>query len=618
MRRSGRLGWAWMGAGLAIVCIACKASAPPRPAPARAPEPTPSRNPAPPLPSFAPQPANRLADVNGIAVLALAAPQFASLARDQRLVAHFAARAAAAGDPVAAEQGYRHNLTVIRLLRGILTRPQVVPAALLGRIRAFARLVYLNHGLHDAETGRKQRPGFTAAELRTAALAAAAAGADLGLPGRNLEYSLRALDGPLFDPRVDAQRTVHGADLTASAVNFYEGVTLRDLESFPERAPLQSRLVKQGGVVSERIYRLPPAADELDRALPWSAPPQRPVFEALSAFFRSGDSAPFEAAQRAWAEALGPVDAFAGFIDTSADPRGRKALFSGVVGMADPERAAALDRLRLRNTGEALLLLATAGAARPPRRYALTLETKSALFAAPLEAAAQLRGESVISALGEPPFVGELLRCASALRFAQLALRELSRAPVELSAVLEEALAQANAHVLAETTPELLPDPGCRELWPRFVATEWLASVASAADADRIEDDVQRAIQLQIWWFTGKGALAERHVGGRRYLSVPDTGRFRSAAQELVALLGQIQSAGDAARWRELLERHASKVDPQWRDDVVARLQGLPRRVAVLPPRLDAVLDAAGNVVDAQAVPVPDLDEQMLRDWSAY
>src|SRR5205814_806333 len=136
--------------------------------------------------------------------------------------------------------------------------------------------------------------------------------------------------------------------------------------SFPERAPLQSRLVKQGGVVSERLYRLPAAAEALDRALPWSAPPQRPVFEALSAFFRSGDSAPFEAAQHAWAEARGPVDAFAGFIDTSADPRGRKALFSAVVGMADPERTAVLDRLRLRNTGEAVLLLAAAGADRAP------------------------------------------------------------------------------------------------------------------------------------------------------------------------------------------------------------------------------------------------------------
>src|ERR1700704_3843851 len=59
----------------------CATRAPPRPrSPPRPPHP-------PPLPCSAPRPANRLADVNEIAVLALAAPQFASLARDQRLVA---------------------------------------------------------------------------------------------------------------------------------------------------------------------------------------------------------------------------------------------------------------------------------------------------------------------------------------------------------------------------------------------------------------------------------------------------------------------------------------------------------------------------------------------------
>jgi dipeptidyl-peptidase-3 len=222
----------------------------------------------------------------------------------------------------------------------------------------------------------------------------------------------------------------------------------------------------------------------------------------------------------------------------------------------------------------------------------------------------------VIPALAEPSLVRDLLRCAPALRFAQLALRELSRAPVELSAALEEALAHANAHVLAENAPELLPEARCRELWPHFAATEWLA--AAATDGDRIEDDAQRAIQLQIWWFSGKGAVVERHIGGRRYLAVPDGARFRAAARELLALLQQIEAAADAARWRELLERHASRVDPQWRDDVAVRLQGVPRRVAVLPPRLDPVIDADGKVMDAQAVPVPDLDDQLLRDWAAY
>jgi len=589
-----------MGAGLAMAAVACKS------APARTSSPvahprqsSAPASPAAPLPAFAAQPATRLGETSGIAVVALGAPQFSALPRDQRLVAWYASQAGAVGDAVAAEQGYRRNLPVIRLLRGILSRPQVVPAPLLARIRGFARVVYLDHGLHDAETGRKHVPGFSAAELRIAALGATAAGADLGLGGARLEYALRALEGPLFDSRVDAQRTVHGADLTASAVNFYEGVTLRDLQGFTEQAPLHSRLVKQGTTVAEQIYRLPAAADALERVLPSSAPPQRAVFEPLSAFFRSGDPAQFDAAARAWTDAFGLVDALAGFFDRSADPRGRKALFGAMVGIADPERTEALEHLQLRNSGEALFLLSANGALRPLQTYALTLDGKSA-------------------ALADPQLVPELLRCAPALRFAQLALRELSREPADALPALDEALADANASALVDATPEILPDPACRVLWPQFVATGWLASTAAAPETERLEDDRQRAVQLQLWWFTGKGAVIERHAGGRRSLSVPDGARFRVAAQELVTLLNEVRTSNDAARWRELIDRHGSQVDPRWHTEAGARLAGVPRRVAVLPPRLEAVLDSGGKVVDAQATAVQDLDEQILRDWAAY
>lgn len=620
MRRGGRSYWAAVGAG-ALAAFACKSAPPAREAPppaapsapappvAQAPEPIAG----PPLPAFDPQPATKIGEVGGIAVVALGAPQFTSLSRDQRLVAWYAAQAAAAGDAIAAEQGYRHNLAVIRVLRGILSRPQAVSSGLLQRIRAFARTVYLNHGLHDMETGRKLAPPFSAAELRLAALGASASGADLGLGGVALEYSLRALEGPLFDPRVDARRTVHGADLTASAVNFYDGVTLRDLQGFTERSPLNSRLVKQGGVVTERAFRLPAVADALDHALPFSAPPQRAVFEALSGFFRSGEQAQLEAAQRAWAEAFGPVDAFAGFFDTSADPRGRKAMFGAVVGMADPGRTSALDRVRLRNRGESLFLLAAAGASRPLRGDALTAETKSALFGAALDAQGSVRGDAVIAALAEPGLVRDLQRCAPALRFAHLALKELARAPAT-SPVLAEALADAEAQVRAGAAVELLPDPRCRELWPQFMATQWVGSVAG--ESDPIEDDRHRAVQLQLWWFSDKGALSEQRGGGRKSITVRDAARFRTAAQELLALLQQIKSGDDAARLRDLLD-HASKIDPRWREEA-ARLQDLPRRVAVLPPRLDAVLDAEGKPIDVQAVAVQDLDDQMLRDWSRY
>jgi len=616
MRRCRRSGWARVGAGL-LAAIACTSAPPVRDAPATAaPVATPPQPIAgPPLPAFDPQPVTRLGEVNGIAVVGLAAPQFASLSRDQRLVAWYAAQAAAAGDPITAEQGYRHNLAVIRLLRGILARPQAVPGGLLPRIRAFARVVYLNHGLHDMETGRKQMPPFSASELRLAALSASVVGADLGFGGVGVEYATRALEGALFDPRVDARRTVHGSDVTASAVNLYDGVTQRDLTSFTERAPLSSRLVKQGGVVSERPYRLPAAADALDRALPYSAPPQRAVFETLSAFFRTGDPSQFEAAQRAWADAFGPVDALAGFFDTSADPRGRKALFGGVVGMADRERTSALERVRLRNRGEALFLLAASGASRPLRTYALTAETKAALFGAALDVEGSIRGDAAIAALAEPGLVRDLQRCAPALRFAHLAIRELSRAPPQTSAVLADALADAEAHVRSGGAVELLPDPRCRELWPQFTATEWLAAVP--ADSDVIEDDHLRAIQLQLWWFADKGALEERQAGGRKYVTVRDGAKFRAAAQDLLALLQQIKTSDDGARLRDLLDRHATRPDPRWREQAT-RLQGLPQRVAILPPRLEVILDAAGKPIDVQAIPIQDLDDQILRDWSQY
>ena len=600
----------------------------------------------------APQGGSVIAEVGGTQVLALAAPQFAQLPRDQRLLAYWVSQAAAAGEATALDQSFRYNLEVVRLLRGILSRPAVVPAALLPRVRTFARVVWLNGGLHDGETGRKQTPSFTLSDLRTAALAAQAAGADLGLGTLSLEYALRALEGPLFDPRVDAVRTVHGKDLTASAVNLYDAVTTRDLRGLHEKYLLNSRLARDETFIVEQVIRLPAAATALDEALAHAAPPQRAVLEPLAAFFRSGESGPFRDAQAAWVEALGPVDFFAGFFDRSADPRGRKATFGGFVGLADPERTPLLQALaqaapqlaaRLPASGqqrgpslrpaaaEALFLLGAAGAMRPLRSFALTLplegaQGKSAFFAAAQEAAARLRTDAELRTLADPEVAPRLAPCLPSLRLTLLAVRELvGRTPADAArleggaGVLEEAHAELAAHFLS--ADPLLVQLGfltasCQSLWPQFAAAQWLAAAAFVPQGERIENDRQRALQLQIWWFTGKGALVERHAGGRRHLNVPDAARFHAAAGELLALLEEIAALGDGARLADLLDRHASRVDTQWRDEVVDRLRaaGIPRRIAVIPPRLDGTFEG-GKLTDATATPVTDLDEEVMRDW---
>ena len=648
----GRAGWKGVVRALAALLVLCACRTAPRP-PLSQPRSQPDAGGAETAPEDpAAQGGSVIAEIGGAQILALSAPQFAQLPRDQRLLALWVSQAAAAGEATALDQAFRYNLQIVRLLRGILSRSAVVPAPLVLRVRTFARTVWLNGGLHDLQTGRKETPSFTLADLRTAALAAQAAGADLGLGALSLEYALRALEGPLFDPRVDAVRTVHGKDLTASAANLYDGVTTRDLRGLREKYLLNSRLARNGTFIIEQVIRMPAAAAALDHAMPHAAPPQRAVLEPLAAFLRSGEPEPFRAAQAAWVEALGPVDFFAGFFDRSTDPRGRKATFGGFVGLADAERTPRLQALaqaaaqlaeKLPSAGqprrpalrppaaEALLLAGAAGTMRPLRSFAVTLpldggQTKSALFAAAEDAAARLGTDAALRALADPGVAPRLARCLPALRLTFLALREiLGRVPADAARLeggagaLEEAHADLAAHFLSGD-PLLVRlgflTASCQSLWPQFAAAQWLAASAEVPAGERLEDDRQRARQLQVWWFISKGALVERRASGQRRLEVPDAAQFHAAAGELLTVLQEIAALGDGARLADLLERHASRVDPQWRDEVESRLRaaGIPRRIAVVPPRIEGTF-TDGKLTDATATPVTDLDAQIIHDW---
>jgi dipeptidyl-peptidase-3 len=624
--------------------LACKSAPAPRAAAAPQVRSAPRLTPAPPA-----QPARLLGEVSGAAVLALDAPAFASLTRDQRLVAYQVALAAQRGESLTYDQGDRHNLAVVKLLRGVLSRPHASSG--LAPIRAYAREVWLAHGLHDPLTGQKLAPGFTAAELRTAALAAKASGAELGLT--SVEYGLRALEGAIFDSRIEARRTARGSDLPASATNLYDGVTLRDLQGFKEQSALNSRLVKDDGVLREKLSLLPASADALDAAAGYSAPPQRALLDPLSAWLRGGAAESLRDANRALLEVSGPLDFFAGFLDLSADPRGRKALFAGFVGLADPERTAALQPLAQAAVQLAQLLPVPLSLSRPPQAEALILASaagsplrdavtlplfvderarlgsRSIFFAGAAQAADEVRAKAV-AALAEPALASELAACYPQQHQAFIALRELigrarttPREPLLDRGTLVELRADLVANLLGPLPRirelGLLPDARCQELWPQFAATQLFTSAVSLEPGQRLDADSLRAAALQLWWLTAKGALVERHDGGRRFLAVPDAGRLRASLAELLGLLQQIESHTDTGRLADLLERHASRPDAQWLQEMKAHLReaALPARVVLLAPRIEPIL-TNGQLVDAKLSPVDDLDAQVLRDWAGF
>jgi dipeptidyl-peptidase-3 len=662
--------------------------------------------------------ARPLATLGDILVVALDAPAFDRLPREQKLLAYWLAEAAAAGDAIAWDQSYRHNLTIVRLLRGILAHGAVAPPETLERVRAFARLVYLNRGLHDSTTGRKLVPQFGPAELRTAALAARADGATFELgSGVQLETALRALVGPLFDPAVDPLRTdkapAPGQDpLRTSAINFYLGVSRGDLEGFAERFPLNSRLVKDEGALREEVWRAGrpakgrahPAvapgmyADRLERvvaaleqAQALARGLQQKALRARIAFLRTGELAELRSADRDWVRQATPVDAVLGFVETYADPRGRKALFEGYVGIEDPERSRALRALSsaagwleaqlpiaqqykrprpAMPTAAALWPIASAGDARPLGIAGVSLPneqaereqhgSKSLLFPAVDDAMTQVREAALLREFAPAAVASELARCRPQLRFARAALHEIAghasgqvspelarekKDPAELLGGDADTLEEARADLVAHWTAldprarelGLIADARCQALYPQWVVTDLSTGVAEIPEGDSVTEDHQRAAALIRSWLAENGAMVEERQQGRRvFLAVPE--RFRDAVGGLLALLQDIKGRGDAARLSPLLRQRADRLDPVWRDEVVARMGklGLPRRVEILLPRV-VVADepaapkerqvrrgrarkapAAARIGDVRLdVPV-DLDARILQDWSGF
>ncbi len=138
-----------------------------------------------------------------------------------------------------------------------------------------------------------------------------------------------------FDPIVTNKTPGAGKDiLQASANNVYVGVTMKDLEAFKEKYPLNSRLVKQNGKLVEEVYRVGGHYDEeiraivqhLEAAIPFATEPMANALRALIKFYRTGETADRVAYDIAWVQDKeSPVDTINGFVEVYMDPRRSKA-----------------------------------------------------------------------------------------------------------------------------------------------------------------------------------------------------------------------------------------------------------------------------------------------------
>lgn len=309
-----------------------------------------------------------LEQVDDAAVVQYYADGFELLPLDQKILTWHLYQAALAGRDIYYDQRYRHGLEMREILEEILTHhpaarhasPEQPSSSVIGEIRRYAKLFWINSGPYGSITARKFVLKCTPAELAAAAREAAEHGARFPFqPGETLDDLLTRLRDAFFDSRAETMVTCKtpgdGADILASSANnLYSGVTMDDISEFDERFGLNSRLVRSGTALVEEVYRvrgrygaqIAAITSHLRSAVPYASAAMRRALEALIRFYESGDERDRSAYDIAWVEdASSPVDTINGFIETYLDARGVKGAWEGIVYYVNTEKTTGLARL---------------------------------------------------------------------------------------------------------------------------------------------------------------------------------------------------------------------------------------------------------------------------------
>ena len=297
--------------------------------------------------------------VDEAAVVQLYADGFDALPIDQRLLIWHLYQAAIAGRDIFYDQRYAHNLDMRDVLEAIIMHPSGDVDAQ-AEILRYAKLFWINTGPYNNLTARKFVLGCKPERFAAAAHAAAANGATFPIRfGESLDTLLARLEPMFFDASVDPSVTTKtpsgGRDiLQASANNLYRHVTMKDLDGFDERYPLNSRLVKKDGTLVEEVYRLGGLYDaqirevvrHLEAAIPFAGEPMAKALRALVQWYRTGEEPDRRAYDIAWVDdKSSPVDTINGFTEVYLDARGMKGAWEALVYYVNDTRTAAIKKL---------------------------------------------------------------------------------------------------------------------------------------------------------------------------------------------------------------------------------------------------------------------------------
>jgi dipeptidyl-peptidase-3 len=286
---------------------------------------------------------------------------FDQLSLQQKELLYYLYEAALCGRDITWDQNYKYNLTIRKLLEAIvsdetndLNNPEYQ------KFLVYAKRVWFSSGIHHHYSSDKFVPECSKEFFTELVHKVEPAKLPL-INGESIDNFISFITPIIFDPSISAKKVEldPAKDLvTASAVNFYEGVNQKEVTEFYEKqidkksktpvmTGLNSKLVKENGKIVEKKWMVGGMyTAAIEKIVYWlekassvaENPAQKDALDKLVTYYKTGNLKDFDAYCIAWVkDTESAIDVVNGFIEVYQDPLGRKGSFEAVVSVKDME-----------------------------------------------------------------------------------------------------------------------------------------------------------------------------------------------------------------------------------------------------------------------------------------
>ena len=577
---------------------------------------------------------------------------FENLTLRQKCYVFCLAEATLWGRDITFDQMGKYNLRIRRLMEALQgavdssSDQKQVEA-----IRVYLKRIWFSNGIHHHYGGEKFEPGFSEEFLKEAIRKTDTKKLPLRA-GQDVEGMMDELLPVIFDPEVMPRRTnkADGEDLVeTSAVNFYEGVTQQEVENFyaalkdaddktPPSWGLNSKLVKENGVLNEKIWRMGGMYDNaIGHIVEWlkkaaevaENEEQRQLIYLLVDYYVSGDLRDFDKYSVKWVGShQGDIDFINGFIEVYDDPLALKATWEGLVEYKDRE---ATKRTRtisdnaqwfedhspvderfkkkvVKGVTANVVCAAMLGGAEYPST-AIGINLPNADWIRAVHGSKSVTIGNITDAYDKAAhgngFKEEFVIDKPTLEM----IERYGDLTDNLHTDLHECLGHGSGQLLPNTNPDALKaygntieearadlfglyymaDPKLVELgllpdqeaykaqYYTYLMNGLMTQLTRIRPGNNIEEAHMRNRALIARWTAEHAPEAVDWVQreGKTYVKILDYERLREAFAHLLAEVQRIKSEGDFEAARELVERYAVKVDPVLHKEILQRYEKL-------------------------------------------